>query len=223
MVKTGRSSGATAIGAPRTLGTMTSSAELAGRTVHPRGQRQRGAAGRRVLEARVRRGGGRALGQALVQVVAGEPEGAELLAARRSRVRRRRYQFGDVFGGGTSGSGVLATSTLGSRSSTWPRERLAEVVLEPLDGLRADAEGLGQRGEVGRHEVDAVAVGAGDVLVVAQHPVAAVVHDHDRQREPLLRDGRQLAAREEEAAVAADRHHRARRRPARAPSAAGNA
>ena len=46
-------------------------------------------------------------------------------------------------------------------------------------------------------------------LVVAQHPVAAVVDDHRRQRDLLLRHRRQLPAGEQEAAVAADRHRRA--------------
>jgi hypothetical protein len=49
-----------------------------------------------------------------VQVVGRETVRERLLAAD----HRRRYQFGDVFGGGTSGSGVRATSSDGSGSAT---------------------------------------------------------------------------------------------------------
>src|SRR4051794_41576487 len=42
----------------------------------------------------------------------------EHLLARDLGHQRRRYQFGDVFGGGISGSGVRATSSEGSRSAT---------------------------------------------------------------------------------------------------------
>ena len=47
--------------------------------------------------------------------------------------------------------------------------------------------------------------GAG--LVVAQHPVAAVVDDQDRDRQALLHQRRQLADAHQQPAVAADREH----------------
>ena len=65
-------------------------------------------------------------------------------------------------------------------------ERLAELVVEPVDGLGADAEGAGERREVRRVEVDPVARRAGHVLVacgelatMAQErlPLTAVIVD----------------------------------------------
>ena len=131
---------------------------------------------------------------------------------------------GEVLGGGTSGSGVRATSTDGAGSLDVAGERLAERVVEAVDGLgarrRSDAR---ERREVRRVQVDAEALLAGLVLVVAQHPVAAVVDDHGGQRDLLLRDRRELAAGEQEAAVAGDRDGRAVGPASAAPSAAGNA
>ena len=72
------------------------------------------------------------------------------------------------------------------------RERLREAVAEAVDDLRMHAEALGERDEVRRPEVDAVRRRARPALVVAQHPVAAVVDDHGRQRQLLLRDRRKL-------------------------------
>ena len=52
---------------------------------------------------------------------------------------RLRYQFGEVVGGGTSAS-ACATSTLGAGVRDVLGERLAELVVEPVDGLRAHPE-----------------------------------------------------------------------------------
>ena len=122
----------------------------------------------------------------------------------------RRYQFGEVFGGGTSGSGVRATSTLGSGSATWRASASPNSSSRPSTVSARTPNALRERGEVGRVEVDAVASSApASVLVVAQHPVAAVVDDHGGQRDPLLRHRGELAAGEQEAAVAGDRDDRA--------------
>ena len=158
---------------------------------------------RRVLQARDRRPSRR-------RATRSPGDGGRSGTRGRARVSPclRRYQFGDVFGGGTSGSGVVATSTLGSSSSTCSASASPNSSSSPSTCCARMPNARAERDEVGGDEVDAVAVGARHVLVVAQHPVAAVVDDHERQRDPLLRDRRQLAGRVEEAAVAGDRHHR---------------
>lgn len=52
-------------------------------------------------------------------------------------------------------------------------------------------------------EIDAELLLAGLLLIEAEHPVAAVVDDHDRDRQALLNGGSPLSAREQEATVAA--------------------
>ena len=188
-----------------------------GRHVGAGGQRESRAARRRVLEAD--RGHAARAGQPLAEPVARHAEREHLLARER---HGRRYQFGEVLGGGTSGSGVRATSTLGPAPATCSRERLPELVVEPVDRPAARTPNAGQRSEVGREEVDAVAVAPRHVLVVAQHAVAAVVDDDRGQRDLLLGDRGELAAGEQEAAVAG--HGDDRPDPASAaPRAAGKA
>ena len=125
---------------------------------------------------------------------AGAERGAARVARRATPARRRRYQFGDVFGGGTALGGARARARSGSGSRDVARERLAERVVEPVDGLGPHAEARGEGGEVGRVRGRRRSASAGRVLVVAQHPVAAVVDDHRGQRDRLLRHGRELAA-----------------------------
>jgi hypothetical protein len=73
-------------------------------------------------------------------------------------------------------------------------ERDREVLGEPLHTVRADAERGGQRDEVRVGQIHALARIAVQVLVVADHPVAAVLHDHRCQRDALLLRGGELAA-----------------------------
>ena len=143
---------------------------------------------------------------------------AEPPADSRQGVTSRGTSSATCSAAGTSGSGVRATSTEARRPHV-PGERLAERVVEPVDRLRGTPNARGHRLEVGRVQIDAVGLLARDVLVVAEHPVAAVVDDHRRQRDLLLRHRRQLAAREQEAAVAGDRDRRPAcpRAPRRAP------
>ena len=77
-------------------------------------------------------------------------------------------------------SAARATSSDGPGSADVAGERVGEVVAEAVDGVGLDAEGLGQRDEVGRREVDPVGLLAAVALVEAQHPVAAVVDDERR-------------------------------------------
>ena len=77
-----------------------------------------------------------------------------------------------------------------------------ESARTPNERARATKSGVMQ--------VDALARVALQLLVEAQHAVAAVVHDHGRQRDALLGGGGQLAAGVQEAAVAGDAHHRPR-------------
>src|SRR5215208_2823418 len=83
-------------------------------------------------------------------------------------------------------------------------ERGLEVLAEVRDVHRGDAECLAQVSEVRALEIDAERRLAGVALVVPEHPVAAVVDDYDRHRQALLGHGRELAAGEEDAAVAVD-------------------
>jgi len=80
------------------------------------------------------------------------------------------------------------------------------VLAQPVDAVGADAERGGQRDEVGVREVHALARVAVQVLVVADHPVAAVVDDHGREGDVLLPRRGQLAAGVQKAAVAGDAH-----------------
>ena len=104
---------------------------------------------------------------------------------------------------------MRATRTDGRGSRRVAGEGLAEGVVEAVDGFGVDAEGGGEGGEVGGVEVDAVGLVAALLLVVAEHPVAAVVDDHGGQGDLLLRHRGELAAGEQEAAVAGDRDDRA--------------
>ena len=103
-----------------------------------------------------------------------------------------------------SGVGVLATRTEGAsspRASRGPRRRRRRGRRRSPPRPRTPRPRL----EVGRVEVDAEGLGAREHLVVAEHAVAAVVDDHAGQRDLLLGHGGELAAGEQEAAVAADR------------------
>ena len=73
-------------------------------------------------------------------------------------------------------------------------EHALEVLAEAVHRVGAHAEGARQRHEVGRVQVDALVWVALEVLVEAQHAVAAVVHDHGGDRDALLSRGGQLAA-----------------------------
>ena len=81
-----------------------------------------------------------------------------------------------------------------------------EVGAEPPYGARPDPERARERGKVRADEVDAERRVAGQLLVKAKHPVAAVVDEDHRERDLRLRDGGQLAAGEQEPAVATDAH-----------------
>ena len=122
-----------------------------------------------------------------------------------------RYQRGEVVGGGRSAPrrrspaapppARLAASSAAPASAPKPSTLLA--------GSPNERE---QRDEVGRARSTPNGCGRRAALVVAQHPVAAVVDDQRRsRRQRSWRQRGQLAAGEEEAAVAAD----AERRPAR--------
>ena len=136
----------------------------------------------------------------------------ELVARRHTALEapraHRRYQRGETFGGGASRA--FATSTVGSSRRRWWPSMPSKRSPRPSTSVGADAEGAGQRHEVGRVQVDALVRVALEVLVEAQHAVAAVVHDQRCERDPLLRQRGQLAAGVEEAAVAGHAHHRAR-------------
>ena len=120
--------------------------------------------------------------------------------------RRVRYQRGEVVGGGRSAASSSRSSRLARSGGRRQRRARASSSVDPLGG---DAERLGERGEVRRAEVDAERLVARALLVEAEHPVAAVVDQQDRQRDPLLGDRRELTAAHQEAAVPAD----AQRRP----------
>ncbi len=86
---------------------------------------------------------------------------------------------------------------------------MLELGPEPLDGHVRQPERGGQCGEVRGEEVDSERLLADQLLVEAEHAVAAVVDQHDRERDPLLDDGGQLATRVHEPAVAAHADGRA--------------
>jgi hypothetical protein len=81
------------------------------------------------------------------------------------------------------------------------RERLVQrraerfAVRRRVAGLqlnRVDLERRGQAGEVGTHQIHATYRVTGVHLVVAQHPVAAVVHQQDRDRQFFLGEHREF-------------------------------
>ena len=83
------------------------------------------------------------------------------------------------------------------------------MLAESVDEVGAHAERARHGHEVGAHQVDSLARVAVQVLVEADHAVAAVVHDHRRERYLLLAGRGQLADGVQEAAVARQAHHRA--------------
>ena len=69
-----------------------------------------------------------------------------------------------------------------------------ELFAEAVHYRRLDPEGRRERGEVRTREIDSERRVACVELVEAQHPVTTVVDEHDRDRQLLLRDRRELAA-----------------------------
>ena len=178
--------------------------------------------GHRGLQDRPRRGEDRSrrvaqphpggLGGLLEQLGARRMRRGTPASRRGSLPAHRRYQRGDTFGGGPSAA--RATSTVGSRSAMWPFSAIAKCSPRPSTRSARTPNEAAIATKSGFDEVHPLARVAVQVLVEADHPVAAVVHDHGRQRDVLLPRRGQLAARVQEAAVARDAHRRARARPA---------
>src|SRR5262245_11755219 len=80
-------------------------------------------------------------------------------------------------------------------------QALGEPIGEAADDLGLDVERVSERDEVRPLQVDPVRRIARAPLVVAQHPVAAVVDDDERKRQLLLGDGGELADAEQDPSV----------------------
>ena len=169
--------------------------------------------------------GARGLGGLLEQLVAARDElagGGEAVAAGVLAVRLTAGTSAATRSGGGRSAARAPTSTRRLVEGDVARQRVAEVARRGRRPPPRARRTRGQGDEVGGGEVDALVRVAVQLLVEAQHPVAAVVDDHCGERDPLLRGGGQLAAGVEEAAVAGDAHHRARCRPARRRAPAGS-
>ena len=118
--------------------------------------------------------------------------------------RRRRPRAPS---GSSSRSGSTRASTTAVRPAVERRlERRLEVVLV-VDHEAGAAERVGELGVVGhllRQVRLGVALRVEELLPLAHHPEPAVVDDHDHDRQPLERRGRELLAGHLEAAVAVD-------------------
>ena len=123
-------------------------------------------------------------------------------------------QLDDVHGGGAGRNhriAVLVRIDAGvddGRAAAVERglERRVEVVLV-VDHEAGAAESLGELCVVGhllRQMRLGVALGVEELLPLAHHPEPAVVDDHDHDRQPFERRGRELLAGHLEAAVAVD-------------------
>ena len=74
-----------------------------------------------------------------------------------------------------------------------PTQRCIEciAVIGNLNGV--DGEGFGEREPIGRHEIDASLGMTKRLLVEAEHAVAAIVIDEQRDRQTFLHEGGELA------------------------------